>query len=89
MKQLVCGRQDRVRPTQMVRATALCVPEWDVSPPVHMGSESWNMGIGEQTQGEDCCWLRGDSQRGWERGNLQLGMLVEETQTAVEARRHC
>ena len=30
------------------------------------GARCWNMGFGEQTQGEDCCWLWGDSLMGQE-----------------------
>ena len=40
VKQSVCGKQDRVRLTQMVCATALHVPDWDVCLPVYMEAES-------------------------------------------------
>ena len=89
VKWLVCGRQDRVRPTQTVRDTALHAPDWDMCPLVHTGAESLNVRTREKTQGWKCCWLWGDSLRGQEGGNLQLEMLVEETQTAIEARCHC
>ena len=46
VKWLVCGRQERVRPTQTVRATALNAPDWDTSMPVHTRAENWNVGIG-------------------------------------------
>ena len=56
VQQLFCGRQDRVRPTRTVRATALCAPAVDVSP-VRMGAACWNVEFGEQSWVEDCCWL--------------------------------
>ena len=65
-----------------------CMPQPGCVSAVHTGTESWNMGIGEQTQGGDCCWLQGDSLRGREGGNPQPGMLVEETETAIEATCH-
>ena len=40
----------------------------------------------EQTKGEDCYWLWGESLRGLEWGNMQQDMLMEETQAAIEAR---
>ena len=81
-------RQDRVRPTQMVLTTALCTPSWDMCLPVCTEAGCWNMGFGEQTWGGDCCRLWGYSQKGREWGALQMGMLMEETQTR-EMKHHC
>ena len=47
------------------------------------------MGIGEQAQSENCCWLRGDGLRGEEGGNLQQEMPMEEDWTAMEAGHYC
>ena len=90
LQQLVCGKQeDRVRHTQMVHATALCDLAWDMCLSVLMGIGCWNVGFRGQTWREDCCWLQWDSLRGWEWGNLQWGMLMEETQTTVTMKIHC
>ena len=53
-QQSVCGKQDRMRPIQMVYATVWNAPAWEVCPLVWMGAGCWNMGFGEQTWGEDC-----------------------------------
>ena len=54
-----------------------------------MGAGCWNMGFGEQTWEEDCCWRRGESLRGQEWGALQSGILLEESQTTIEVKCHC
>ena len=46
---------------------------------------SWSVGIRELAWGKNCCWLWGDRLRGWEGGNPQQGMLMEEDWTAMEA----
>ena len=68
-QQPVCGRQDRLRPTQMVCATALHATAWDMCPPVHMGAGGWNVGFGEQTQGETAV---GCEETAWEVGSEEL-----------------
>ena len=88
MKQLICGGQKSETyrwsvPKPYTPKTWGCVCQFTV------GAESLNMGIGDQTQEEDCHWLWGDSLRGWKGGNLQPGMLVEDIQTATEVRHHC
>ena len=57
MKWLVCGRQDRVRPIQMVHAIDLHTPAWDLCLLVHKGAGCWKVEIGDQTLKEDCCWM--------------------------------
>lgn len=32
-------------------------PDWDASPSVCAGADSWNVETREQSWGEDCCWL--------------------------------
>ena len=88
-QQPVCGRQDRVRPTLVVHDTTLHAPAWVVCLLVWTGAGCWNVGFGEQTWGEDCCGLCGDSLRGWEWGTPHLGMLLEEAQTTMEVKCHC
>ena len=73
----------------MVLTTALHAPAWDSCPPVCMGAGCWNVVFGRQTQGEDCCGLWGDNLKEQEWVNLQLGMLVEETWTAIKVNHHC
>ena len=47
------------------------------------------VGIGEQAQRENYCWLWGDGLRGWKGGNPQQGMPIEEDRTAMGAGRYC
>ena len=56
---------------------------------VHMGAGRWSVEIREKIHGEDCCWLWGDSLRGWEGRNPKQGMYMEQNQTAKEAECHC
>ena len=42
------------------------------------GAGSWCVGIGEQAQSENCCWLWGDGLKGWKGGNPQQEMPTEE-----------
>ena len=44
-------------------ATALRAPVWDVCPLLCTGAGCRNAGIREQTQGEGCWWIQGDSLR--------------------------
>ena len=48
-QQLVGGRQDRLRPIQVVHASALCTPDSDRCPQVCTVAGCWNVGFGEQT----------------------------------------
>ena len=76
----VAGRTDS--PCQYLCAPAhMCLP-------VCIGAGCWNMRTREQTQGRDCCWMWGSSLKGWEWGNPQPEMLVEETWLVVEPRHH-
>ena len=60
-QQPVCGRPDRVRPTQMVCAIAYGPSVRSVSTAM---DRSWVLenGVGR----EDCCWLQRDSLKRWE-----------------------
>ena len=89
VKRPICGIWDRVRNIQMVCTMALRAPDWDVCSQVCKGAGSWSVGIREQAWSKNCCWLWGDGLRGWEGGNPQQGMSVEEDQTAMEAGRYC
>ena len=75
----ICGRWDRVRNTQAVCTAALCAPDWDMCSQVCKGAGSWSVGIEEQAQSNNCCWLWGDGLRGWKGGNLQQGMPRRKT----------
>ena len=63
---------------------ALHAPDWDVCSQVCKEAGSWCVGIGEQAQSENCCWLWGDGLRGREGGNLQQGTPMEEDWTAMK-----
>ena len=80
----VCGRPDRVRPTQMVCAIAYGPSVRSISTAV---GRSWMLehGVGR----EDCCWLQRDSLKRWEWGVLQPGMFIEEAQGTIEMKCHC
>ena len=83
----------------------VCRTEWDLytgcwaqpcprslrgCPPLHTRAGCWNVGIGEQTQAENCGWLWGDILRGQEGGRSSAnGMLVEEAWTTREAEQRC
>ena len=69
-------------------ATALHAQDWDRCAPVMLGVGSWSMGLGEWTQGEDSCWLSGDSLKELVWGVLWQGMLIVEVKTALELRCH-
>ena len=78
VQQPVCGRQTTERPTQIVCATTLRPPVWDVHPLVPVGAGCWNSGCRGQTRGEDWCWLSGESLRGWSVAQPQTGVVEEE-----------
>ena len=82
-------QMDRVRNTQMVHTAALHASGWDMCSQVCKWAGSWCMGIEEQAQSKNCCWLWGDGLRGREGGNLQQGMPMEEDGAAMEARHYC
>ena len=63
----------------MVYTMALRAPDWDVCSQLCKGAGSWCMGIGEQAQSKNCCWLWGEKLRGLEGGNLKQGMPMERT----------
>ena len=83
-QQPVCGRPDRVRPTQIVCDIAYGPSVRNVSTAV---DRSWGLenGVGR----EDCCWLQRDSLKRWEWGVLQPGMFMEEAQGTIEMKCHC
>ena len=89
VRQPVYGRQDKVRPTEMVYATALYLRAWDLCLSVYMGPGCWNTGNGEKSWGGLLLAIsRQDSLKGWKWENSQLGILVEEAWTTTEARSH-
>ena len=47
---------------------------------------SWSIGIVGQSQGEICCWMKGNSSRGCEGGDCGRKCLLEKSQAAMEAR---
>ena len=55
VKQLSCDSVNGMRITQTILAAALYTLDRDASPLESTGAGSWNVGIGEQSQGEVCC----------------------------------
>ena len=66
MQQLICDSLKGMRTTQSLPQPYL--PGQDSSPLECAVTWSWTVGIGEQSQGEICCSLQGDSERGYEGG---------------------
>ena len=54
-----------------------------------MGTKRDNQGFRGQTQGEDWCWLHGDSLKGLECGIAATGLFTEESRAAIDAKLHC
>ena len=69
MQRQVCDSQNGMRSTQTIFATALHIQDRDTSPLEHTMDGSWSIGVGEKSQGEVCCRLRGDDLRGHEGGD--------------------
>ena len=87
VKQPTCDRLSGVRTTPLIHAGALHTPDRDGNPPEGAASGSWRMGIGGQSGGKGCCWLRG--QKGWEERNPRRGVPLEERRAAMKIRRYC
>lgn len=87
-QQLVCGGQGKGRTTRGVSAAVLQAPGWVVCLLAQRGTEPWDVGFGEQTQGEDCCPLWRGNLTGRQEEAPQPGKFSEEAQDALEARCH-
>ena len=61
VQQLTCDRLNGMRITQTILSAVLLTPDRDASPLESETAGSWSIGPGEQSQGEVCCWLQGDS----------------------------
>ena len=81
--QLACGRQYRVRPTQIVHAQ-LCIPStWDVWSWVHMGAWCWNVGLESRPRKRTAIGCEVTAW-GWECRSLHLRILGEEVWFSTE-----
>ena len=61
--------QPNCNENQTVLAAAIHTLDRDAGPLEGTVAESWNLGIVEQSQGEDCCWLQRDRSKGCEGGD--------------------
>lgn len=89
VRQPICVSISGVRITQLIHATALHTLDRDGNPPEGAAGVSWRVGIGGQSGGEGCCWLRGDSRKGWEKRNPRRGVPLEERRAAMKIKRYC
>ena len=78
MQQLICDNLNGMRSTQTILATALHRLDRDTSPLKRMVARSWNIGTGEQSQGETL----GDGPR-----DMRKEIVVEDA-FAGKRRRH-
>ena len=58
-------------------------------PEIHIHWCGRGLGAGEQTWGEDSCWLCENSLKGLECVLPQLGVFAEEARAAIEVKCHC
>ena len=86
VQQLICGSLNKMRITQTILATDLHTLDRDANLLEYAAAGSCSIGIGEQSQGKACCWLRGRQTEGMWGRRLQWEMPVEESKAAVDAR---
>ena len=67
VKQLIYGRLNGMRIRQSLLQPY--VPRTGADPLEGTAAGSWSLGIVEQSQGKDCCWLQRDGWRGCEGGD--------------------
>ena len=61
--------QPKWNENQTILAAAIHTPDRNAGPPEDAVARSWSLGIVEQSQGKDCCWLQRDGLRGCEGGD--------------------
>ena len=88
VKQHVCGTRNRVGPIQMVHATTLHTPAWDICLSLCMKCCMLECGDWKANLSEDCFWLQGIV---WREGSESIfdGEYLWRKQTATKAWHHC